>query len=317
MLGKIILLILFLFILGMIIDNFRINIRKAEFKLESNDSKKETKKYKILHVSDFHNRRFGNDTYLYNKIKKINPDIVFITGDMFDRRNTNTDIVSEFFEELNKILDLNPNDELTENRVFYVYGNHEKYKEDGFLRNYEEMIASKNIKLLKNELIQLRLNNEIINIIGLDDITIPKDKVLEQNSEIKLSITDFFTKKNDINKFNMDLVEKNVDNFFNINKEKINKGHNIVLVHRPEAFDIYQKYNMDLVFTGHAHGGLARIPFTDISLTAPNQGIFPRYTKGPYTKNNTTMYVSMGLGNSILPIRIFSVPELIEIELEV
>lgn len=59
-----------------------------------------------------------------------------------------------------------------------------------------------------------------------------------------------------------------------------------------------------------------RIPLTNISLIAPNQGIFPKFTKGPYIENGTEMYVNMGLGYSIIPIRIFTPPELIEINLE-
>ena len=66
---------------------------------------------------------------------------------------------------------------------------------------------------------------------------------------------------------------------------------------------------------GHSHGGQVRIPFIG-GLVAPDQGLFPKYTSGYYTKDESTMYVSRGLGNSIIPIRIFNRPEIIVVTLK-
>jgi len=88
----------------------------------------------------------------------------------------------------------------------------------------------------------------------------------------------------------------------------------ILLCHRPELFDIYVKENIDLIFSGHAHGGQFRIPFVG-GLVAPDQGLFPKYTSGAYTQNKSTMIVSRGLGNSIIPIRIFNRPEIVVVTL--
>ena len=71
---------------------------------------------------------------------------------------------------------------------------------------------------------------------------------------------------------------------------------------------------MDLVFTGHAHGGQVRIPFIG-ALVAPDQGLFPKYTSGSYTKDSTTMFVSRGLGSSVIPIRVFNRPEIVAVTL--
>ena len=86
----------------------------------------------------------------------------------------------------------------------------------------------------------------------------------------------------------------------------------ILLSHRPELFDLYCQNNMDLVFAGHAHGGQIRIPFIG-ALVAPDQGLFPKYTSGSYSKDSTTMFVSRGLGDSVIPIRIFNRPEIIAV----
>ena len=89
----------------------------------------------------------------------------------------------------------------------------------------------------------------------------------------------------------------------------------VLLSHRPELFDAYTDHGMDLVLSGHAHGGQFRLPFIG-GLVAPNQGLFPEYDAGIYTENNTNMLVSRGVGNSILPFRINNRPEVILIELQ-
>jgi predicted MPP superfamily phosphohydrolase len=88
----------------------------------------------------------------------------------------------------------------------------------------------------------------------------------------------------------------------------------ILLCHRPELFEIYARENIDLIFSGHAHGGQVRIPFVG-AIVAPDQGFFPKYSSGAYTQNQSTMIVSRGLGNSIIPIRIFNRPEIVVVTL--
>ena len=74
-------------------------------------------------------------------------------------------------------------------------------------------------------------------------------------------------------------------------------------------------YDMDLVLTGHAHGGQFRLPLIG-GLIAPNQGLFPKYNDGLYSEGNTNMIVSRGLGNSIIPFRFNNRPEVVLIELK-
>jgi hypothetical protein len=88
----------------------------------------------------------------------------------------------------------------------------------------------------------------------------------------------------------------------------------ILLAHRPELFEVYAKYDYDLIFSGHAHGGQFRFPFIG-GLLAPDQGFFPKYDSGLFRLGKTTMIVSRGLGNSVFPFRLFNGPELIVVEL--
>ena len=91
-------------------------------------------------------------------------------------------------------------------------------------------------------------------------------------------------------------------------------AYTILLSHRPELFDTYVASGVDLVFSGHAHGGQFRLPFLG-GVIAPNQGLFPEYDSGLYTQGDTNMLVSRGIGNSIIPIRFNNRPEIIVVEL--
>jgi predicted MPP superfamily phosphohydrolase len=71
---------------------------------------------------------------------------------------------------------------------------------------------------------------------------------------------------------------------------------------------------MDLVFSGHAHGGQFRLPFIG-GLVAPNQGFFPKYDAGLFSEGSTNMIVSRGVGNSIIPIRFNNRPEIVLVTL--
>lgn len=91
--------------------------------------------------------------------------------------------------------------------------------------------------------------------------------------------------------------------------------YQIVLSHRPERFDLYAQQELDLVLSGHAHGGQFRLPFVG-GLYAPHQGLFPEYDAGLFTEGDTTMVVSRGLGNSLFPLRFNNRPELVIVTLE-
>ena len=83
----------------------------------------------------------------------------------------------------------------------------------------------------------------------------------------------------------------------------------ILLSHRPDKIDIYAKANVDLVFTGHAHGGQIRLFGNGI--LSPAEGFFPKYTSGMHVKENTTVVISRGLGRTIFTFRLFNRPEVV------
>ena len=83
----------------------------------------------------------------------------------------------------------------------------------------------------------------------------------------------------------------------------------VLLAHHPERIWDYARTGVDLVLSGHAHGGQVRL--FGHGLYSPDQGVLPRYTSGVYTSGKTKLYVSRGAGNhSFLPPRIFNRPEI-------
>ena len=163
--------------------------------------------------------------------------------------------------------------------VYYVSGNHEH--QSGYFAQLSQQLVASGVTVLENGKSMLPIKGASLELIGLADKRV--NPYLAQVLQT--------------------LVTGGEENAFRI-----------LLSHRPELFETYAKSGVDLAFTGHAHGGQIRLPFIG-GIFAPNQGFFPTYTSGIYEKNNTTMVVSRGLGNSTFPFRIFNRPELVLVTL--
>ncbi len=163
--------------------------------------------------------------------------------------------------------------------VYYVTGNHEKSLDENDLWEFLEELREIGVNVMNNSFCEY---NEDIVIIGLDNDSLSSDDK------------------------SLEAIMENIDS----------KKYTILLAHEPQELERYASSGVDLVLSGHAHGGQFRIPFTNIGLVAPDQGLFPEYTAGEYIAEETKMIVSRGLGNSIIPIRVFNRPEVVEIVLD-
>ena len=161
---------------------------------------------------------------------------------------------------------------------YYISGNHEAYVDE--YEEFKSSLTELGVTLLDDAKTEIELSGEKITLIGVGDPS--------------FSWTDNETLIND--KLNELIGEQD--------------GYTILLSHRPELFEIYVEKDIDLVFTGHAHGGQIRIPFIG-GIIAPNQGLFPQYDAGLYTEEETTMVVSRGIGNSLFPFRVNNRPEVV------
>ncbi|HAB67493.1 MAG TPA: phosphoesterase, partial [Firmicutes bacterium] len=231
--------------------------------------------YKIIQISDFHNTKSKKlNNDLIKEIKSQKPNIIVITGDLIDAKKTDIDVAINFIKEINEIAP-----------IYFITGNHENSTNDYSL--LREQLEENKIIILDNDIEVLKINDSEINLIGVSDPSIIRDSFITDNEIIKSELNN---------------IEYNKNNY------------TILLSHRPELFDTYVAENLNLVLTGHAHGGQIRIPFIG-GLVAPNQGILPKYTSGMFESSKTTMIVSRGIGNSIIPFRINNRPELVVITL--
>lgn len=99
-------------------------------------------------------------------------------------------------------------------------------------------------------------------------------------------------------------------------REAWGDGFWLLLAHRNNYFEKqYSLLGADLVISGHGHGGLIRLPFTD-GLVSAERRLFPSYTAGFYTANGSDVFVSRGLGNSGPTLRLFNRPEVVVLTLE-
>lgn len=113
--------------------------------------------YKILHLSDLHNKTFGkNQEKLVGRVKKEKPDIIVFTGDIIDRRSKELKPAADLIEQL---VELAP--------VYFVHGNHEW--DSDLKRELETMFIQKGVVIMTNRVRVIERNGELIEMAGIDD----------------------------------------------------------------------------------------------------------------------------------------------------
>ena len=267
-------LILFILIVWTLWANTALEVN--EYEIVSDRIPQSFEGFRIAQVSDLHNKDFGEGYgQLLTLLSQINPDIIVVTGDLIDSRQTDLDIALEFAWQAGKIA-----------RVYYVSGNHEAR-----VPEYEDLkigLVKAGVVILENQKVQITREGESITLMGIDDPSFQGDYLFGDSESVARQAIEDLQNESD--------------------------GYTILLSHRPELFDLYAETEMDLVFSGHAHGGQFRLPFVG-GLVAPNQGFFPKYDAGQFNEENTTMIVSRGVGNSIIPIRFNNRPEIVLVTL--
>lgn len=82
-------------------------------------------------------------------------------------------------------------------------------------------------------------------------------------------------------------------------------SYKIIMMHYPDNYDLISKYNFDLVLSGHSHNGQVRLPYIGALVKMNNS---KKYYDPYYKINNTDMYISGGIGNSKVNLRLFNTP---------
>lgn len=251
-------------------------IELNEYKIKSERLPENFEGFRIAQVSDLHNAEMGEENAkLLELLEKAEPDIIAITGDMIDHRKTDIEIALQFAA---KAVEIAP--------CYYVTGNHEACVPRMEYLELEQGLIALGVHVLHDEELFLEKDGQSISLIGMDDPT------FQQN----------------FNGVRFLMTSEAIQGLYS------DEGFHILLSHRPEFFSEYVGADVDLVLSGHAHGGQFRLPFVG-GLVAPNQGLFPKYDAGLFVEENTQMMVSRGIGNSIIPVRFNNRPEVVVMEL--
>lgn len=155
---------------------------------------------------------------------------------------------------------------------YAIYGNHDYG--GGAVRYYEDIMNKGGFQVLKNEGTTIGFKDKHIKIFGADDGLMGKQNVNKTMSRIN------------------------------------NKSINLLLLHEPDLAKKYSDYPVDLVLSGHSHGGQIYIPFYG---PLKKNILSEKYTKGFYKLDNlreTKIYVNSGLGNTKVPFRFFNIPQI-------
>ena len=232
--------------------------------------------FRIAHVSDLHNTEFGKDNKrLIEILRSSQPDMIAITGDIVDSNRVNVDVALDFARQA---IEIAP--------CYFVAGNQERFIPSDEYTRLKNGLIEIGVIVLEDSKTTVERNGEKITVIGIEEL------VAQTHEGFALSID---TEK---------LSELNSDG-----------GFSILLSHRPDYFEGYIESDVDLVLTGHTHGGQFRLPFIG-GLYVPSQGFFPEYDAGIFSESGTDMIVSRGLGNSRFPFRFNNRPEVIIIDLK-
>lgn len=238
---------------------------------------------RIVHMTDLHQAEFGkSNSELIELVKSQEPDIIVMTGDMQNKDNPNLDVVCTLVKELSNITD-----------VYYGYGNHEISWIENFGSDIEDRLTASGAIILNNCYSDLTVNGNKVRIGGYEGYY-GTPHMTVQDKEEKAAESEFMRQ------------------FENTDRYKI------LLDHIPTSWvdwEYIDKYPVDLVLSGHYHGGMIRVPIIDRGVYAPYVGWFPPYTKGVYSGTQATCVLSAGLGSEHFIPRFNNPPEIVVVDL--
>lgn len=242
-----------------------------------------SKPVRILQLSDLHNKVFGKDNQkLINLTKEQSPDLIFMTGDLLNSDETGTDTVTDLISELSKLTS-----------VYISLGNHETAYQEKYDVDIKEIYEAAGAVLLDKQYEDILVNGQKIRLGGIYGYCLPAKylQTNEANQEECDFLTDF----------------QNTDTY------------TILMCHMPVCW-VYNnglsEWNVDCVFSGHAHGGQIVVPFLG-GLYAPDMGGFPGRLEGLYYSQDAEkmMILSRGMGTSMVLPRINNTPEVVVTDL--
>ena len=277
--GVVLLVLLLLTGVELLISNYTISVSRYTVQ-----SEKLTAPVRVVFLSDLHGREFGKDnSRLLAKIAAQEPDLIALVGDVFneDAEAAEIDAMCGFIRACTEIAP-----------TYFGLGNHETtYLETdaGLLDRIREAGAT----VVNDDFQDITVNGNPIRLGGYMGYY-PYPHMMTKDPELIQKEKDFFG------------AFKRTEDF------------KLLLNHIPTGWldwHYINKDSVDLVLSGHYHGGVIRIPFLEQGLFAPYVGKFPPYTKGMFVGEKATCVLSTGLAGSYGLPRFFNPPELCVVDL--
>lgn len=245
-------------------------------------SSKISEPFRIVLVSDLHEHQFGRDNEkLAEKIREQSPDLIIIDGDMINGDSENADTAVELVRALKEAAP-----------VYYSFGNHEySYMEAGHGDLTEELEAAGAV-VLNYQSIDIDVKGNPVRLGGLYEYGFETGMQSEEENERAVPYLEEYA---------------DTDRYL------------IMCAHRPESFypwDMADQWGIDLVLSGHLHGGQVIIPGVG-GLYNSLDGFFPKFDYGQYKLGDSDMVITRGLGSNpkMLP-RFNNPPEIAVVEVE-
>ena len=236
------------------------NITVSYYRTEANVADK----IRIVQLTDLHNTEFGkSNDKLVALVEKQHPDIIVMTGDMLNAYEPKLEIVSQLIEAMTSIAP-----------VYYGYGNHESAWERAYNTDLSPILQQNGAIVVNNSYVDVDINNVAVRIGG------------------------YMGYYHFPNMLTNDEEQKSAELAFCQDFEQTSR-FKILLNHIPTAWVDWRYYNefpVDLVFSGHYHGGQWVLPIIG-PVYAPYVGFNPPYVKGIFEGKTTTCIFSAGLGN--------------------
>ncbi|MFC1787645.1 metallophosphoesterase [Patescibacteria group bacterium] len=247
---------------GSFIEPKQLIIRELEYKLTDQSGQN----LKIVFASDFHVGPYKKTAWIKKIVKKINtqePDLILLGGDFVSTDPKEVDYLTPLIDLQSKY------------GVFAVTGNHE-YETESVTETVAKL-ESLGIVVLRNQNISLKINGQVLNLVGIDDLWFEGD--LDQALQ--------------------DIVKDQAT---------------LLVSHNPDIV-LYPKItSVDLIFSGHTHGGQIRLPL--IGAVARPPTILGRGSdQGLIKDKNRPIIISSGLGETGPRARLFNQPEILIINL--
>lgn len=230
-------------------------------------------------VSDIHSGPFMDEDMMKEYcevINSLNSDLILIPGDI---TNTQRDEVHPFTKSFIGLK--------AKYGVYGTLGNHDYFSDADYIA--KAVSNDSPVKILRNEIEFINIKGKELCLIGIEDIRDSGGK----RSTIIIDYLDSTLKKAD-------------KKYLNLPK--------ILLCHKPYIFRDITDRRIDLMLSGHTHGGqivFAKFGNLNLSIAATASDLI----SGHYKEGNTNLYISRGIGTVGLPMRLNCPPEITQIKL--